>query len=255
MDNVTKSYYAIIPANIRYDSRIPPNAKLLYGEITALCNERGYCWANNDYFSELYNVSKTSISKWISSLVENGYIARTFEYKEGTKEIQNRYLSLTNTPIEEKLNTSLTKVNEGIEEKLNTPIEEKLKDNNTVFNNTINNTYMCAFEELWSVYPRKKEKAKAYKCYQARLKDGYSEQNLISATKAYADECRKRKTEEKFIKLAATFLGPNTPFLDYIRTEVIDSAKGNGSGKANESDSCDIFSLVKRGKQNMPDMQ
>ena len=60
-----KSYYAIIPANVRYDKDLPANAKLLYGEITALCNEKGICWATNDYFAKLYDVSKTSISKWI----------------------------------------------------------------------------------------------------------------------------------------------------------------------------------------------
>lgn len=30
-----RSYYAIIPANVRYDKRLKPNTKLLYGEITA----------------------------------------------------------------------------------------------------------------------------------------------------------------------------------------------------------------------------
>lgn len=118
-----KSYYAIIPANVRYDKDITPNAKLLYGEITALCNEKGYCWASNKYFAELYNVSNVSISKWISSLVAKGYIKSELEYKQGTKEILNRYLSLVNEPIKEKFNT---------------PIKEKFKDNNTFINNTFN---------------------------------------------------------------------------------------------------------------------
>lgn len=78
------------------------------------------------------------------------------------------------------------------------------------------NKYTCVFEELWSAYPRRKEKAKAYKCYQARLSDGFSEDELLLAVKRYAQECKIKKTEEQFIKHAATFLGANTPFLDYL---------------------------------------
>ena len=62
-----RSYYAIIPANVRYDQRLKPNTKLLYGEITALCNERGFCWAGNEYFADLYGVNKETISRWAVS--------------------------------------------------------------------------------------------------------------------------------------------------------------------------------------------
>ena len=34
------NYYAIIPANVRYDINLKPNEKLLYGEITALSNQK-----------------------------------------------------------------------------------------------------------------------------------------------------------------------------------------------------------------------
>lgn len=69
------NYYAIIPANVRYDKELSPNAKLLYGEITALCNEKGYCWANNSYFAELYSTSDRQIQRLIKNLIEKKYIS------------------------------------------------------------------------------------------------------------------------------------------------------------------------------------
>ena len=47
------SYYAVIPANVRYDKTLPPLARLMYAEITALSNQYGYCFATNKYFAEL----------------------------------------------------------------------------------------------------------------------------------------------------------------------------------------------------------
>lgn len=120
-----KSYYAIIPANVRYDKELRANAKLLYGEITALCNERGYCWANNSYFANLYEVNKDTISKWISELSAKGYVKVEMVYKEGTRQIVDRYIRINHGPIDEKSDT---------------PIDEKVKDNNTSINTTFNNT-------------------------------------------------------------------------------------------------------------------
>ena len=111
-----KSYFAVIPANVRYDKRLKLLSRLLYGEITALCNQEGYCWATNKYFAELYEVSITTISTCINQLKEFGYIDVEIIYKEGTKEILKRYLKIFKDPIQKKLNT---------------PIQENLKDNNT----------------------------------------------------------------------------------------------------------------------------
>ena len=107
------SYYAIISAEVRYDKKLSANAKLLYGEITCLTNENGFCFATNKYFAELYDKSKVTISKWISELVVNDYVSTSYTYKEGTKEIDKRYISI-----------------------LKGGIKENFKDNNTSINNT-----------------------------------------------------------------------------------------------------------------------
>lgn len=133
-----KNYYAIIPASVRYDEKIRPNAKLLYGELTALSNERGYCWASNQYFAELYGVSKKSVSNWISELRDGGYIHVEMTYKNGSKEIDVRKIYIN--PMEVMGEGYGRNVPDPMEEKFHTPMEKKVKDNNTVFNNTINNT-------------------------------------------------------------------------------------------------------------------
>ena len=119
------NYYSILTASVRYDKDLTPNAKLLYSEITALSNKKGKCWASNGYFAELYNVSNTSISKWIKQLADKKYIHVQMLYISGTKQIDKRIISVT--PIKEKLNT---------------PIEEKLKVNTTSINTTSNNIYI-----------------------------------------------------------------------------------------------------------------
>ena len=95
MSGDTPSYYAVIPASIRYDKRIPPNAKLLYGEITALCNKEGYCWAGNSYFAGLYEKNERSVINWINALRQAGYITVSFTYTAGTKEIERRIIRLS----------------------------------------------------------------------------------------------------------------------------------------------------------------
>lgn len=82
--------------------------------------------------------------------------------------------------------------------------------------------YSVSFEEFWEAYPRKKEKSRAFKCYQARIKEGYEENILTTAAKTYRVECESSNREERFIKHPATFLGPNKPFEDYICSSGID---------------------------------
>ena len=119
------NYYAILSAEVRYDNRLKANVKLLFAEITALCNMNAECFATNKYFSDLYGKSKTSISVWVSELVKYGYIKVHYTYKEGTKEILNRHISI---------------LKGGIEEKSKTPYKKTSKSNTTSINTMKDNT-------------------------------------------------------------------------------------------------------------------
>lgn len=125
----TPNYFSIIPADVRYDSNLKDKAKLLYGEITALSDKNGYCYASNKYFADLYGISITTVSLLIKNLIENGYIESEIIYKENTKEIASRYLKIVRGGY-------LRKIKEGYLKNLKEGIKENLKDNNTRYNNT-----------------------------------------------------------------------------------------------------------------------
>ena len=110
------NYYSVIPANVRYDENLKDKAKLLYGEITSLSDRNGYCYASNRYFANLYNVSSTTISLLIKNLIDNGYIESQIIYKEGTKEILNRYLKIIKEGYLKKLKDNNTSINNIKEE-------------------------------------------------------------------------------------------------------------------------------------------
>lgn len=74
MDQAKPSYWAVLPAAVRYDAKITAGAKLLYAEITSLADVRGYCWATNSYFQDLYGISEPTVQRYLRALKEAGYI-------------------------------------------------------------------------------------------------------------------------------------------------------------------------------------
>jgi len=96
------------------------------------------------------------------------------------------------------------------------------------------------FLKFWAEYPRKTEKQRAYRCWKTRIREGLSEgltmeglvRDLVDTAKNYAADCRKRRTEERYIKHASTFLGPDRPYLDWIsKSEAKQEEKGKETRK------------------------
>ena len=72
--NEMPNFYAVIPADVRYDEDLSSTAKLLYAEISALANSKGYCFATNAYFAQLYKLTTRNVANIISQLAKKGYI-------------------------------------------------------------------------------------------------------------------------------------------------------------------------------------
>ena len=78
-------YYAVLPAEVRYDPELGSTEKLLFAEITALCNKEGYCWASNAYMAKLFSVSVVHISRMISRIEDRGYIHVEIDHEHGNR--------------------------------------------------------------------------------------------------------------------------------------------------------------------------
>lgn len=146
------NYYAIIPATVRYNKDLKPNEKLLYGEITALANSKGFCFASNRYFAELYKVTIHTVSQWISHLEKLGYVNIEL-IKDDKKEIKERRIYISDTPYIQKDTYPYVL-------KSTYPIYKKVQDNNInikiddlflfIINNSdkISNEFYCIINNL-----------------------------------------------------------------------------------------------------------
>lgn len=117
------NYYAIIPAEVRYNKNLNSSQKLFYGEITALTYKTGECWASNSYFAKLYNVSPSLITNWLNALEKQNLVA--ISYKKKGKEIKKRIIRIIGIQYFEQV---FKKNGEGY--------SKYLKENNTSINNT-----------------------------------------------------------------------------------------------------------------------
>ena len=128
-----------IPFQILTDSVLSDKEKLILCLILYKSKFSGNCSLSNRYLSSIFNISETQISKLISSLVKKNYIDIRLMHENNSKEIKSRIiipkkflLEYAEVGIKQKLNTSLTNVNE--------PIQQNCKDNIKYFkNNNYNN--------------------------------------------------------------------------------------------------------------------
>lgn len=183
------NYYAVIPANVRYDKDLTANAKLLYGEITALAQKNGTCFATNKYFSELYNLSERAISRLICSLKDKNYIKVEIDNSESNK--KHRQICLG-----------------GVDKNDNDTLDKNVQYNNTSINNTsiTKENIKERFNIFWNEYPKKKSKGTAEKWFEKNKPSKELVDLMIEKIKLLRDSTDWKKNDGQFIPYPTTWL-------------------------------------------------
>lgn len=223
------NYFAVIPANVRYDEELKLGEKMMYGEITSLTYKTGECWASNNYFANLYKVTPQAISKWIKALEHHNYITISYE-KEG-KLIIKRIIKLVSTDID--------RVSTEVERGINSSLEgyqHRIKENTTSINTTsINNKRKC-IKEKYGTYGRVKlttdeylrlvnEFGEDFIKQQIELLDEYVESNNNKNKYSNFNLVLRKSIRENWFK-KNNKKGGSSSFLDTMK-EIYDESRNN----------------------------
>ncbi len=75
-ESIGFGYYVTIPIKVLLDEDLSPKARLLFGVIANLSNQRGYCFATNVYLSQVTGWHRDTISEFVVQLISKEYLLR-----------------------------------------------------------------------------------------------------------------------------------------------------------------------------------
>ena len=116
------TYYAVLTADVRYDKDLSSSEKLLFAEITALTQASGTCWASNKYFADLYGVSTSTVSGWVSKLAKRGHIK--VHYEMDGKQCKKRIIGIQNIEYPYSENPKENTTRDNTTRRINIPVYE-----------------------------------------------------------------------------------------------------------------------------------
>ena len=165
------SFYSILTADVRYDERIGDFAKLLYSDLTARCNRKGYCWPTNEQLAEDHRKNARTIVRTLRELESAGYIATEVIRDQKNMVVERRIwldanaragLEFLRKPPDKNVTTPPDK-------NVTTPPDKNvkyIKENNINTNNPLTPTGESElFDEFWVAYPKHVAKESARRAW------------------------------------------------------------------------------------------
>ena len=214
-----------------------PLARILYEGLWCMADREGRMeYRPKRIKAEVLPYDKCDINELLNTLVSKNFITiYTVEQTDyllipSFKKHQNPHIkeaaSVLPAPLDEDTGTIpvLSEEIPGISE--TSMVQECLIPDSLIPDSLIPDTKpFCSkdgftddFENFWKEYPRQVGKKEAYKKWLATLKanQGTAPEQLIHAATNYATYCRKTRKETEYIKHPSTFLGPCTPWQEWL---------------------------------------
>jgi hypothetical protein len=208
-------------------SRATGTDRLVLLALADIADDNGECWPSVAHIAHKCRIDPRTTQRRIRSLQKLGEVVVVVgggksSTAGGTR--SNRYRIVVHLPEEEEggdLPPHGTDARGGVAQTpgggvAQTPPEPSLL---TVIEPSIAHCasaqpFEADFAVAWGQYPKKLDRGRAFTAYSARRRSGVSADDLLSATKFYADAVDG--TDPKYIKYPATFYGTDQPFLDFV---------------------------------------
>jgi len=231
--------FAQIPTAILRDQKLSVFAKILFAILTTYANPKtSKCWPSMRRLSADAGCSKRTCQRAISELESRGLIVCERRTEDGSNEPASNLYQITGTAsqspggVTDTVGTAsqslhvpqdshevVTVVPVGSDCGAQELYQEKYTNKEFVHVSKQPNQYSSDFEAFWAAYPRREGKRSAWRRWQARLRAGATADEMTAGAQTYASKIKQDGRETKFVKLAATFLGPDEHFREAVEAE------------------------------------
>ena len=217
MTTDSPGYYSILTAAVRYDKDLSDFAKILYSDITALCNKRGYCTASNDYFETVFSKSRRTIISTIAALTDAGYITVEVIRDEQNAVVERRIwvdANAAKNDAEQGQGCAENCTTPGAEN-CTTPGAENCTYNNTSIYNINPHTptgggaadkQTDGFDAFWAAYPKRVAKKPARRAWDKLHANGELLTKILAALEWQKRTEAWQRDGGRYVPNAATWL-------------------------------------------------
>ena len=215
--------YGFIPKIVMIDTDLTVEAKAIYGYLASYSGAGMSSYPSTKLILNHLNMSRDRYFKHRKQLIEKGYITIKKERKNG--DFCNNIYILNSEPTACTRNATTRNATTRNATTRNATTRNATTNSISSNNNSINSNSLNIkpsngveqketskeselkerFEAIWKLYPNKKGKRRAYPSYKAAIKEGTTDEQIITGIEAYIEECRKNKTSKDYMMHGSTF--------------------------------------------------